>query len=431
VIRRHWGLVARWFDEYAFMRAVYDLRGLTYQAETGVRVMSDVKSRDGVLDATVGKVRARPPFRLAPGHGLVPAGEVQPAPREVAADEPGSGALTIQHQKYSNVGDAANQVMVNLGGAVLSSVQIRLVFWGTEWASPAAPVSKSQVIADVKGIVSSPYLDAAKQYGLVSAFVDRVVDLSGEDPPNPVTGGNVGNRVIKLIDDEVVPEPDEDFETAFYIVFLPSQVAGAALSTPPGLNGAHSYATWSDFDFPADIDNDSVFYAWIGNQSRAGISATVSHELIEAMTDPTGNTWQVSPTNPTNWNEVGDVCQSTGVLNGVTVQSYWSKSDNACVIPYLTPDSYEVRWISKPSAIGHIEWFGGVRPDGSQWQMARNELMSRVQAGDRFTVHGPVSGKTSTVGIYYRGDVFHPYLGTSADGVPDDNLLALPQQQPH
>ena len=62
--------------------------------------------------------------------------------------------------------------------------------------------------------------------------------------------------------------------------------------------------------------------------------------------------------------------------------------------------------------------------------MARNEMMTRVLAGDRFTVHGAGSGQTSTVGVYYRGDAFHPYLGTSADTALDDNLLALPQQNP-
>lgn len=98
---------------------------------------------------------------------------------------------------------------------------------------------QSQIIADVKGIVAGPYLQVAQQYGVVGAFVERVVDLSGEDPPNPVTAANVGNRVIKLIDDDVLPEPDDDCEAVFYIVLLPRTVGGATLSTPSGLNGAH------------------------------------------------------------------------------------------------------------------------------------------------------------------------------------------------
>jgi Protein of unknown function (DUF3892) len=386
------------------------------------------------------KTKKHPPFKPAPGYGPgpahAPASHAQPvevpqpeAKKKSRTTAPGSGAQTIQHQKFNNAGDLANQVMSNLGGGVLSTVQLRLIFWGREWATFTAPVSKSQIISDVKSMISGPYFDATKQYGALGAFVDRVIDLSGEDPPNPVTQANVANRVIQLIDDDQVPEPDEDFTTALYIVFLPRTVGGAVLATPPGASGAHSYATYSDFDFPADIDNDSVFFAWISNQTRAGISTTVSHEIVEAMTDPTGNTWQVNPTNPNNWNEIGDVCSSTGVLNGVTVQSYWSRSDNSCVIPFLQPDSFLVQWIFKPSTIGHIEWFGGVSPSGAQWQMSRNEMMARVLAGDVFNVRGASSGQISRVGVFYR-DATHPYLGTSADTVHDDNLLSLPNKTP-
>src|SRR5205807_2446465 len=112
--------------------------------------------------------KSRPPFRLAPGHGVVRR-PVETAPGAALAESPpspGAGGQTIQHQTYANAGDLANQFMVNLGGAVLSSVQIRLVFWGREWAA-APPVPLNQVIADVKAIVAGPYLEGVKQYGVV------------------------------------------------------------------------------------------------------------------------------------------------------------------------------------------------------------------------------------------------------------------------
>jgi Protein of unknown function (DUF3892) len=381
--------------------------------------------------------KKRRPFVLAEGMGVTTAlapGSAPTAMGEMSATElavPGEGGQHVVDKKFNGTGDKANQTMKYLGGPVINSAQIRLVFWGREWASTSPPVSVSQVVSDVQTICAGPYLDAVKQFGASSASVNRVVQITNSDPPNPVKGSDTAKLVLDLIDNGTFPEPDEDFGTALYLVVLPQRVNGASLSVPPGLLGAHSYATYSDFDFPFDFDNDAVYFAWISNNGRAGISTTISHEVVEAMTDPMGNGWQVTPTNASSWNEIGDVCRSSFVLNGVTVQSYWSAKDNSCVVPMLQPDVYKVAWIYKPSLIGHIEWMGGTRTsDGSSWQMPRNQIMNLVRSGDRFVVDGAISGRESTVGIYYR-DAFHPYLATDMDGVLDDNLLALPAGLPH
>jgi hypothetical protein len=76
---------------------------------------------------------------------------------------------------------------------------------------------------------------------------------------------------------------------------------------------------------------------WVRNDgalnNNTSIPRIFSHELVEACTDPEGDAWQINPVNSTNWNEIGDACSSTTVLNGVLVQSYWSQFDHACVIP--------------------------------------------------------------------------------------------------
>jgi hypothetical protein len=43
----------------------------------------------------------------------------------------------------------------------------------------------------------------------------------------------------------------------------------------------------------------------------------------------------VDPRNSSSWHEICDVCQSVADLNGVSVASYFSASDGACVIPGL------------------------------------------------------------------------------------------------
>jgi hypothetical protein len=54
-------------------------------------------------------------------------------------------------------------------------------------------------------------------------------------------------------------------------------------------------------------------------------------------TDPESDAWTV-----TGNQEIGDVCNGVDqTLNGVTVESYWSAADNACLIP----TAYSVRRI--------------------------------------------------------------------------------------
>jgi hypothetical protein len=200
----------------------------------------------------------------------------------------------------------------------LYTAHVRLIFWGKEWASANAPTSKNTVIGDVDTILAGPYLEGLVQYGVYQVHVDRIIDLSLEDPPNPIGDDDAGDRVKKLIDDGVLPQPDEETTPAISVVFLPSTVNNKTLTLPPNKIGRHSsYLHFDNFWF------SSIYVAWVGNDgTRDFISADFSHELVETLTDPEGDGWQVEPRSRFTWNEIGDVCNSTMSLNGVTVSSY-------------------------------------------------------------------------------------------------------------
>ncbi|MDQ1749685.1 MAG: hypothetical protein QOE71_741, partial [Pseudonocardiales bacterium] len=122
---------------------------------------------------------------------------------------------------------------------------------------------------------------------------------------------------------------------------------------------------WFDLDW-----NDRSHMAWVLYGSRANISSVFSHELAEACSDPEGNGVQVNPTNNTNWNEIGDVCSSTGLLNGVTVQSYWSQRDQACVIPNNVSIRRQISCIHKTprdNPWDDIEIIGGAKRPGTRY----------------------------------------------------------------
>ncbi len=100
-------------------------------------------------------------------------------------------------------------------------------------------------------------------------------------------------------------------------------------SVTPQPRGSHS-SFWSG----SLIDNDTAWYAWVGSNSLSQMTSTFCHELAEMCTDPEPPTGWSIPGGPPACSEIGDICNGQDApLNGVTVESYWSVFDNACLIP--------------------------------------------------------------------------------------------------
>jgi len=322
--------------------------------------------------------------------------------------------------KFHGPGDAVNVHASAANGTILYAAQLRLVFWGREWAGTSAPVAMARVTADVHKILNGPYLLSLLQYGVSGATLDRVIDLSTEDPPNPVDDIDIQDLVGRLIDNGTVPEPDQDLVPAIYAVFLPTRVQGHELAHPAA-RGSHGFMSSIDWD---DFNYAYVPVMWVGNEGTpSGITSVFSHELVETLTDPEGDGWQIDPRDRDPPQEIADVCKSQQGFNGVLVQSYWSNEDMACIVPIRAYTIYAVQWIWRPD---RIEWLGGVDEDQTPWQLPRQAVMDRIREGDAFRVY---SGNAADVSIFYL-DATHPYLATVPDGTPDDNLLALPQRPP-
>jgi hypothetical protein len=271
---------------------------------------------------------SRREYGLTPGAGIAP---LRGKPNDAVL-----ASTAIAGGKLITYGDApAGTVFQNQGGPVIGNVDIQIVFWGREWASPNPPVAPGEIQNRIQTILHSPYLSKVTQYGCSgTARVRGTTYVTDGDPPNPFNDADVQSFVSGLIDNETLPEPDEDWDL-FVCVFMPTYVNYG----PGGVSGAHSSVVWSDYDL-FDVDNDRSRLAWIGNPGGPGaidaITTTFSHELVEACTDPDTTAdpaWRQTPcTNPSQC-EIGDVCSSVARVFGVQVQAYWSQSDGACVIP--------------------------------------------------------------------------------------------------
>src|SRR5439155_21611774 len=143
------------------------------------------------------------------------------------------------------------------------------------------------------------------------------------------TDANVANLITSCIEAGQLPEPDDD-NMILYCVIMPVGVN----NTNSGFVGEHSFFTYSDYDFPFDFDNDNAHFAWVTNNGTLNsVTRIFSHELVESATDPEGSAilGTAGTCSQSGWCEIGDVCSTTAVLDGVTVQSYWSQGDGACI----------------------------------------------------------------------------------------------------
>jgi hypothetical protein len=379
-------------------------------------------------------------WRLEKGEGVAPARfgrakrldpSAAPADARVAKRSPGGADLVVQ--KFTNAGDAPSTTTVTSGsGKRLRNAVVNLIFWGDAWnATPQPNPSLAQVVTDAARILAGPYQLRVSQYGATPARLGSVfVSVPGNNPPTNYQTSDVANLITASIEGGALPEPDEEASDVLHLVFMPP-----GTNPPPNLGGLHTYANYSDYDFPFDIDiNDRSHIAWVAFGNRAFISSVFSHELVEATSDPEGDGIQVNPTNPNNWNEIGDVCATTGLVNGVTVQSYWSQSDQACVIPADIPLEMQITCIHKTprnDPYHPIRQVGGInRTQNIPFRISQADCIRSIDRGNHFFVIAPdVTRADVHVHIHFSPWSLQGtrYIATNPDNTRADNLLDLPE----
>jgi len=258
-------------------------------------------------------------YELSGGYGIVDA-------RHVAQHVEAQAEAGVGHDPLPGAGTT----FVDNGGLKLNHIQVQLIFWGAAWDAVPQPVpTANDVDAAVNQIMHSAYVSALSQYGVGHGTKLASVVISASNPPNPFTDTDVANFITGLLNADSLQEPDENSQI-LYCVIMPIGVNNATTS----FVGEHSFFSYKDEEDPSRLDN--AHFAWITNfGSLDSLTTIFSHELVESCTDPEGSGIQgvAGTCSQQGWCEIGDVCTSTGVVNGVTVQSYWSQKDNACIVP--------------------------------------------------------------------------------------------------
>jgi hypothetical protein len=219
------------------------------------------------------------------------------------------------------------------GGAVLTNVEVILCFWGSFWTTTPPPSpSANQYKQAIEGILSGPFMGGLNQYRGVGQGKLIFTDINdSSDPANGYTDADVVAMLTNRLQNTSMPPPTAG-HNRFYAVIAPVGIANSITQ----FAGQHQSFTFNGV---------TAAYAWVDNTgSLTGHNSTTkvfSHEFVEACTNPNVDTSNdgilVNGTGVSN-DEIGDTCNNqfaTADMNGIqcSVQSYWSKADNACILP--------------------------------------------------------------------------------------------------
>jgi hypothetical protein len=254
------------------------------------------------------------------------------------------------------------------GGQHLTDVEVILCFWGSFWSKiPAPSPSSDEYKTAFEGILTGPFMGGLRQYGGVGQGTLIYSEINDStDPANGYTDADVVKMLTDRLDNTSMPPPIAG-HNRFYAVILPTGINNSLTK----LRGQHQTFTYKGV---------TGYYAWVDNTgSLTGgncVTKVFSHELVEACTDPNVNTsgilvngTKADGTSVTN-DEIGDTCNNqfaTDDMNGVqcTVQSYWSKAHNRCILPLGTA----AFWVDK-NTFGKDEVQDVINTNAGKWGKA-------------------------------------------------------------
>jgi MYXO-CTERM domain-containing protein len=265
------------------------------------------------------------------------------------------GAMAIRARGPSPgapVPTAPSGRLVYHGGRVISNVKVYQVLWGPNvWSRMA-----SEMAGFYAAVTNSEYIDwLGSQYDTVGrkSSVDGVTTsnqhigrgsfggkftITPNDTSTTLTTASIATELAYQIAHGTLPQPDLDADGNVDALYM--------FDFPPGLtmwlDNEQGCVQWYAYHYTTTIGGKSVPYGVhpdfsqdCANGDFTLATSVHSHELIEAITDmEVGLNDDVKVawnSDQDNGEEIGDLCNTDGIIGGYTVQTIWSNHDNACV----------------------------------------------------------------------------------------------------
>jgi len=250
--------------------------------------------------------------------------------RRKATKFPAHEAIRVVPLHHPQFQQAIGARLTYRGGALIEAAKVFTVFWGQTWADDADAKDLAAAVNEFfADILTSSLMDQLAEYNVSGktighgSFVGSAVVIA-DAPANGVTDSEIQTALQNWISSGTTPQNDKD---TIYFVYLEKGV----VSVMGGSRSCQSYCGYHN-------DVNSIYYAVMPYPGCSGclgglavldaLTATSSHELCEAITDPVpGMGWYDDV-----HGEIGDICAwQFKQVDSYTVQLEWSNEQNQCV----------------------------------------------------------------------------------------------------
>ncbi|MDQ2714686.1 MAG: hypothetical protein M3Z08_07255 [Chloroflexota bacterium] len=226
-------------------------------------------------------------------------------------------AATPAHLVYNN-------------GSLLTAVQVFTVFWGAAWQQSPLSDTLQKLNDFFDFILTSPLIDQLAEYNVAGQNIGHgsrtsTTTITTPGPAATVADSDIQQMLNTAIANGTLPQATSN---SLYFVYLPSGVTvsqggqnscQAFCGYHNSINGQTFYAVMPYPDCAGCVSNLAPFDA---------LTATSSHELCEAITDPVpGQGWYDQANG-----EIGDICAwQMKQVGSYTIQKEWSNKANSCI----------------------------------------------------------------------------------------------------
>ena len=233
------------------------------------------------------------------------------------------------------------------GGPILGRVKVVTIYWGGSSNVPYA----SELDEFYSAVTNSPWMQILYEYKTPTTSIGMgslLASYSYDDAPKSAILWDVGiqYRLTTLIRNQLVPQPDAN---TYYAIHFPPNVV---IKGDQDISCETFCAYHGSFSYESSMLAYGVMPTCSDGCGRDSIQlnnlySVASHELSEAVTNPTGSTAWISPT----CDEIADMCNHmhdmTVGSNGqrYMIQKLWSNKYNECIgnapsnYPTLKPTS--------------------------------------------------------------------------------------------